>query len=197
MDRRQLLKTAATGLAAMISPSCRQALESGVDLSAMPVGGRLSDVQLEVIAVLAELIIPSTDTPGASEAGVAAFIHQIVVDWYTDAERQIFLEGLAELDAAADRHWSSGFIDLTALQQTQLLSELEPPIEGLTQLVLASGMPPGASGDLPFYVKLKELTVLGYYTSEVASNTELDYQPVPGHYDGHALFDDRNRQWTR
>ena len=51
-------------------------------------------------------------------------------------------------------------------------------------------MPAGAAGDVPFYLKLKELTVLGYYTSQMAATTELDYQPVPGRYDGDALFDE-------
>ena len=49
----------------------------------------------------------------------------------------------------------------------------------------------------PFFVKMKELTVLGYFTSELAAQTELDYQPVPGSYDGDALFDDTGRQWVR
>jgi hypothetical protein len=121
----------------------------------------------------------------------------MVVDWYTQAERQIFLDGLAELDASARVHWSQPFVALQEEQQTQLLSELEPPMEGLvgSDPMQAVALPVGASGDLPFYVKLKELTVLGYYTSRAAAGTELDYQPVPGTYDGDALFGDR--QWTR
>ena len=58
-------------------------------------------------------------------------------------------------------------------------------------------MPAGAAGDVPFYLKLKELTVLGYYTSQAAAVTELDYQPVPGHYDGDARFEEVGRQWVR
>jgi hypothetical protein len=57
-------------------------------------------------------------------------------------------------------------------------------------------LPAGASGELPFYVKLKELTVLGYYTSELAAQSELVYLPVPGRYDGDFLFAEIGRQWT-
>lgn len=183
------------GLAAgaALSASCQRALESGADLSAPPTNGRLSDAQLETVAVLAELIIPETDTPGAIAAGVPAFIHRIVVDWYTPAERQIFLDGLGELDTIARRHWSTAFAGLDPARQARVLSEMEPPSEGAG----TAAMPPGASGDLPFYLKLKELTVLGYYTSELAAGTELDYQPVPGHYDGDARFDEIGRQWVR
>ncbi|MEM8766182.1 MAG: gluconate 2-dehydrogenase subunit 3 family protein [Pseudomonadota bacterium] len=193
--RRDLLKTLGLGAGLVLSPSCQRAFESGADLSAPPVSGTLAAEQLELISTLAELIIPSTDTPGAIEAGVPSFIHQIVVDWYTQAEQQIFLDGLAELEAGAERHWGTGFLALDAEQQSILLTEMEPPSEGAPGSTMR--VPPGAAGDVPFYQKLKELTVLGYYTSELAARTELDYQPVPGHYDGDARWDTESRQWVR
>jgi hypothetical protein len=193
MDRRDVLKAMGLLLGAGLSPSCRRALESGVDLSAAPVNGALGVEQLEMIARLAELIIPKTDTPGAIEAGVPAFIHQIVVDWYTESERAIFLDGLAGLEAAARQHWSRGFLDLEPAEQAQLLTELEPPMDDASVVVAA--VPPGAGGDVPFFQKLKELTVLGYYTSEMGATSELLYRPVPGAYDGDALFSDSGRQW--
>lgn len=188
---------AGVALGAGLSPSCRRALDSGVDLSAPPVGESLSKAQLDVVAVLAELVIPQTDTPGAIAARVPDFINQIVVDWYTQAERQIFLDGLAELDHIARQRWSAGFMDLQPERQAQVLTELEPPMEDLsrTQPVAASAMSPGASGEEPFFVKLKELTVLGYYTSEIGAKAELTYRPVPGAYDGDAVFGITSRQW--
>ena len=142
-------------------------------------------------AIRMMLSIPRTDTPGAVDAGVPVFIHQIVVDWYTDAERAIFLEGLAELNSTARRHWSTDFLSLEGAQQAQLLNELEPPMEGSSPVA----MPAGGAGDVPFFMKLKELTVLGYYTSEAGATSELLYRPVPGAYDGDALFSDSGRQW--
>jgi len=193
LNRRAALRSLALIAGTAVSASCQRALESGADLSAPPVQGSLSEDQLRVVAQLAELIIPETDTPGAIAAGVPAFIHQIVIDWYTPAEQQIFLDGLGELDANADRHWGASFHTLEPGQQARVLAEMEPPSEGAMSAIT----PPGAAGDLPFYMKLKELTVLGYYTSELAARTELDYQPVPGHYDGDARFDDIGRQWVR
>jgi hypothetical protein len=182
-----------------VSPSCRRALETGEDLMAPPRGGRLSAEQNRIIGVLAELIIPRTGTPGAIDAGVPAFIEQIVVDWYTEDERRIFLDGLADLEGAALRHWSQSFVDVGSTRQAHLLSELEPPLEGMLEAgpLDAEAIGPGGSGELPFFVKLKELTVLGYYTSAAAANTELYYEPVPGRYEGAALFEVRGRQWTR
>ena len=195
INRRSLLKAIGVGAGIAISPSCQRALESGADLSQPPVNGSLSEAQLEVVATLSELIIPETDTPGAIAAGVPQFIHQIVIDWYTPAERQIFLDGLGELNAIAEAHWSAPFGSLDADQQARVLAELEPPSEGGSEGPVR--IPAGAAGDVPFYLKLKELTVLGYYTSQVAAGTELDYQPVPGRYDGDARFDDFGRKWVR
>ena len=195
INRRNLLKGIGIAAGVVISPSCQRALESGVNLTAPPMNGSLSEGQLQVISTLAELIIPETDTPGAIAAGVPEFIHQIVVDWYTPAERQIFLDGLGELDASAEAHWSAPFLELEGAQQARVLSELEPPSEG--DLSAMASIPAGAAGEVPFYVKLKELTVIGYYTSQAAATTELDYQPVPGHYDGDARFDEVGRQWVR
>jgi hypothetical protein len=195
LNRRALLKAIGVAAGVAISSSCQRALESGVDLSAPPLSGSLSEDQLEVVSTLAEIIIPETDTPGAIAAGVPEFIHQIVIDWYTPAEQQIFLDGLGELDTVAKAHWSAPFGKLDAEQQSRVLAELEPPSEGDGQGLTT--MPAGASGDLPFYLKLKELTVLGYYTSQAAAGTELDYQPVPGHYDGDARFEEVGRQSVR
>lgn len=194
-NRRAALKSMGLLAGAALSASCQRALESDADLTAPPTNGSLSEAQLETIALLTELIIPETDTPGAVAAGVPAFVHQIVVDWYTPAERQVFLDGLGELEAVAMQHGSVSFTELDPERQARVLSELEPPGEGAGSATAA--MPPGASGDLPFYLKLKELTVLGYYTSELAASTELDYQPVPGRYDGDARFEDTGRQWVR
>ena len=195
INRRALLKAIGVTAGVAISPSCQRALESAADLSAPPVNGSLSEDQLEVVSMLVELIIPETDTPGAIAAGVPEFVHQIVIDWYTPAEQQIFLDGLGELDTVAEAHWAAPFGRLDAHQQARVLAELEPPSEGGGQGLTA--IPAGASGDVPFYLKLKELTVLGYYTSQTAAGTELDYQPVPGHYDGDARFEEVGRQWVR
>jgi hypothetical protein len=199
MDRREILKAAGVLLGVAISPSCSRALESGEDLNAAPASGELLADAQRIIEVLADLIIPETDTPGAIEAGVPQFIHQIVMDWYTAAERTIFLDGLAALDATSRSNWSLSFVELEPAQQAQLLAALEPVRGPQTQggdALTAIFMPAGAAGEVPFYLKLKELTVLGYYTSEIGSTQEMVYLPVPGRYDGDFELAEIGRQWT-
>ncbi len=195
MDRREVLKAAGVLLGVAISPSCSRALESGEDLNAPPASGELSAEAQRIIEVLVDLIIPQTDTPGAIAAGVPQFIQQIVMDWYTAAERAIFLDGLTALDATSQSNWSMPFVELEPAQQAQLLAALEPSTQGSNALS-AIFMPAGAAGEVPFYLKLKELTVLGYYTSEIGSTQELLYLPVPGRYDGDYELAEIGRQWT-
>ena len=199
MDRREILKAAGVLLGMAISPSCSRALESGEDLNAPPASGELTIEKQRMIEILADLIIPETDTPGAVAAGVPQFIQQIVIDWYTAAERTIFLDGLAALDATSQSNWSLPFVELEPAQQAQLLVALElergPQAQGGNDLT-AIFMPAGAAGEVAFYPKLKELTVLGYYTSEIGSTQELVYLPVPGRYDGDYELAEIGRQWT-
>src|SRR3954471_10796987 len=58
----------------------------------------LSAEQLELVATMAEHIMPRTDTPGARDAGVERFVDTILTEYYAPAERQRFVSGLAEID---------------------------------------------------------------------------------------------------
>jgi hypothetical protein len=169
MNRRTLLQ--ALALAA-----------TGV-LHAKPAASKLDEAQRELVAELAELIIPRTDTPGAMDAGVPAFIDHIVSDWYTPVERAIFVAGLRTI-AAADP--AQRVAALQALEQ-QASSYVPPPGTSVF------GKPDERS---PFFFKLKLLTVLGYYTSELGASNELAFNPVPARYDGNVDFATVGKQWT-
>lgn len=195
MNRRELLAQLAlvTG-SAMASPFAQAALK-GAALHAHPAASALSPQQRLMVEQLAELILPKTDTPGAIEAGVPAFIDQIVTVWYTPAERRIFLDGLAELDADCVRSWGEPFTGCNPSRQSEALTKAEersasyhPQTQGKIRAT--------PDEDSPFFYKLKLLTVLGYYTSEIGAQQELSYNPVPGHYEGDIDFDKVGRQWS-
>ena len=189
MNRREALQLAVTLLGGALSASCTRALQGGVTASGA-LGARVLDAaDLDTVAHAAERILPRTESPGAIDAGVPDFIHRVVADWYSDEERAIFIDGLRALDRDARARFGTAFADASETQQIALLTALEaagPP---------QSGVPAGGAGTAPFFAKLKELTVLGYYTSEVAANAELVYRPVPGEYRGDALFHEHGRQW--
>lgn len=141
----------------------------------------LSAGEAAILAAAAQVIIPATDTPGAKEAGVPQFIGALVAGWMTDDEAALFRGGLASLDDSARQRWQRGFADCTPEQGAELLQALRAasPYGGRTFSLADRILDPKA----PFYLRLRDLTVLGYFTSEAGSNQELRYLPVPGKFE--------------
>jgi hypothetical protein len=138
-------------------------------------GPVLTEAQLRLTAAIAERIIPATDTPGAQEARVAEFIDLLLADWYDDAGRARFLDGLVQIDARSRRANGKPFIELTESQQTALLDELDAEVQALR----GARVPV----DNHFFQQMKWLTIHGYYTSEVGALQELHWVAIPGGYD--------------
>lgn len=188
MNRRELLEQAALMLGGALSAStiagilsgCQPAKRSGYTPQT------LTAAQDELVATLAELIIPTTDTPGGRAAGVNMFIDGMLTSIYTKAERMRFLAGLADLEARAKAS-GAGFLASSPEQQIQILKALQAQI-----------LPEGASGtgDETFFQTLKGLTLIGYYRSEIGATQELKYLVVPGYYNGDVPFKEIGRTWS-
>src|SRR5256885_13832903 len=80
----------------------------------------LTPQQNETVATIAELIIPKTDTPGAREAGVPAFIDVMLADWGGDHQRQMFTGGLANVDERRRAAFGKDFIGWTPQPQAEI-----------------------------------------------------------------------------
>jgi gluconate 2-dehydrogenase gamma chain len=128
--------------------------------------------QSELIASIAERIIPETKTPGARTAQVHRFIDTMLAEYYTPAERNDFLIGLADVDARAERAHGRDFVRCSTGDQHAIIDQID------RQTFAA-----GATSAPSFFRTMKELTVLGYYTSQVGATRELHHVQVPGRYD--------------
>jgi hypothetical protein len=131
--------------------------------------------QQALVATIAELIVPTTDTPGARAAGVPQFIDLLLADWYDPPDRARFLQGLADVDRDSRTRFGRDFVSATAGQQAELLERLDA---GVTAAREAHGDP-----QEHFFHQMKWLTLYGYYTSEIGVNRELREQTIPGRYD--------------
>ena len=131
--------------------------------------------QNETVATIAELIIPKTDTPGARDAGVPAFIDVMLADWGDDDQRQMFTTGLANVDERSRAAFGKEFIGCTPAQQSEILQDLDYELAQLRD----------AKRDTSknFFGAMKWLTLTGYYTSEVGASSELHYRVVPGRFE--------------
>lgn len=184
MNRREAIRRVTLMLGGVVSAPTLAGLLGGCQPGPEPWSPQaLTAAQHELVTTIAERIIPATDTPGAREAGVDRFIDAMLADWYPAAARERFLEGLADVEARA----AAPFLHLGPDQQTQLLDELDRAAYAELDMQ-----------DPPFFRMMKELTLFGYYTSEVGATRELKYQPVPGRYDGDVPYpsDDVNRAWS-
>jgi gluconate 2-dehydrogenase gamma chain len=165
----------------------------------------LTPDQRGTVEAIADIIIPETDTPGARAAGVDQFVDAMLTDYYPAKERDRFLAGLARVDARAQRQHSLPFARLSKEQQTAIVLDLdktaftEPPAKAVagapkpevrkTDVPVGPGTgadPREASTPEPdpddigresFFRRMKELTVVGYYTSEIGQNRELRINP--------------------
>ncbi|SHK91995.1 gluconate 2-dehydrogenase subunit 3 family protein [Rhodothermus profundi] len=221
MDRREALRQLALLTGGALSLSTVAGVLGGCRAGSAPGTYRLqtlSTAQHELVATIAERILPETDTPGARAAGVPEFIDRMLTDWMYAAEREHFLRELARVDALAQERFGQPFVQASEEQQVQLLRELEEEarhaepqrvvIDRSTgQIVdgpdtsaedMARGRPPRTlTVELrPFFRIMKELTIVGYYTSEVGATQELQLNLVPGRYDACVPYEQIGRAWA-
>jgi hypothetical protein len=121
-----------------------------------------STSEYSMVERLADLILPSDGSPGAREAGVAEFIDFMV--WSDPALQYPFRYGLAWLDAHACRRGGKPFLEMNEAEQTALLEPLADQDRA----------GPGVDEGRAFFAKMRELTVMGFYTSRIGL-AELEY----------------------
>jgi hypothetical protein len=181
MDRRDLLKmiAAATGMA-MVGGDLWAA-----DLKSADAGKALfTQTDIAFLDEIAETILPKTDTPGAKEAGCGAAMAVMVADCYDLPQQTIFFEGLKTIKALAKKQFGKDFMQLTAAQKHELLSKLDQEAKQ-------------ASGPAPHYfILVKQLTLMVFFTSKVGATEVLRYVAVPGRYDGNMPYKKGDRAWA-
>ncbi|MBZ5855680.1 gluconate 2-dehydrogenase subunit 3 family protein [Flavihumibacter profundi] len=151
-----------------------------------------TDFTADEIALLdevAETIIPTTNTPGAKAAKVGAFMKVMVTDCYDETNQKIFVDGIAALGTASEKKFGKGFMKLDPQQKKELLTELDKE-----QKEYSGKKKPE---DPPHYFKLmKDLTLQGYFTSEIGATQALRYVPVPGKYEGCIPYKKGDKAWA-
>jgi hypothetical protein len=193
IDRRELIQRAAMVLGGTLSSSAVAGVLAGCTATPAPASGGgaqpakfLTLTEAQTVAAVSEQIIPRTDTPGAIDAGVPAFIDRMMAGYYQEKERHILRAGLARIDRDAHQAHGMAFAALTPEQQIELMKVYDR--EAFEQN--------GKGGDKHAFRMLKELTTLGYFTSEPGATKALKYVAVPGPYKGDIPFSDVGKAWA-
>jgi len=179
MRRRQAVQFLGAALALPFLPrSARAAIEL-----AEHIHSRLGDVpfrtlnpdQQKLVTTIAELIIPETDTPGATSVRVPEFIDLMLTEWASDDERAAFISGLQDIDTRAATMGAPRFVDLPAAKKIELLTALDAARDDKAGAGLA-------------FARVKVLTIYGYFTSKVVDVDILKTQMFFNGYQGNVPF---------
>jgi hypothetical protein len=152
-------------------------------------GTNFSNSDIAFLDEVAETILPKTDTPGAKDAQVGAFMTRIVKDCYTQPDQQVFLDGMQKLDDASKKKNGSSFLDSTPEQRHALLVDLDKEAKDYAAT---------KKKDAPahYFRMMKELTLWGYFTSEPGATKALRYVAVPGKYQGCIDYKKGDKAWA-
>lgn len=148
-----------------------------------------SDQDVAFLDEVADTIIPTTTTPGAKAAKVGSFMTVMVRDCYEPADQKTFREGMDKLNDASSKQFDKVFMQITPEQRHSLLVALDKEQQDYTSHK--------KDGDPAHYFRLmKELTLLGYFTSEIGATKALRYVESPGRYDGCIPYKKGDKAWA-
>lgn len=174
IDRREALKKTALLMGAALSASAITAIMQGCkatpELTYTP--QFFTEDQARIVSEVAEIFIPKTDTPGAKETGVPGFIDSVLKDCYKQEDKDRFLKGLTEFEEDAKKTYGDSFVYCKPEQQVELVKKHQ-------EIAVVEKVQPR-----PFILMAKELTMLGFFTSEAGASQVLQYEAVPGSYKG-------------
>ena len=176
IDRREALRKTAMLMGAAVSTSALtgilQGCKAAPELTYVP--QFFTEDQARIVTEVAEIIIPKTDTPGAKDVGVPGFIDQILKECYKKEDQDRFIAGLTAFDEGAKSAYGDSFVYCEPAQQA----------EHVTKTHAAALAGPKDKDNKPFILMAKELTLLGFFTSEPGATQVLQYEAVPGAYKG-------------
>jgi len=179
MQRRDVLRAFGAATALALLPHEAVAAWARVATGIRPADG-LTEAQLALVGAIADMILPRTDTPGAIDVGVPAFVNVIVAENYTDADRAAFVAGLDAIEVQA-KTAGAPFVDLAPTEQATTIESIESATDRRAE--------PART-----YWRLKGLIVHGYFTSEPVMNQVLKVDIMPGKFEGAAPLVIKPRQ---
>lgn len=163
---------------------------SGCKSSDQKVSGLpLTAAQIAYLDEIAETIIPATDTPGAKAAKVGAFMNTMVTDCYDEKNQKLFLEGMTKVNEACTKAHGHDFMKATPEQRKELLTALDKE-------ALAWQQSKKPEDPTHYFSLMKQLTLLGFFTSETGATKTLRYIAVPGKYEGCIPYKKGDKAWA-
>ncbi|MBL0745076.1 gluconate 2-dehydrogenase subunit 3 family protein [Chryseolinea lacunae] len=148
-----------------------------------------SEHDIAFLDAVGEVIIPTTPrSPGAKAARIGEFMNVMVTDCYDEHEQKIFFDGITTLKALAQQKHDTDFVSLSGDDQRALLNAVNKEAKAYANTKLHNDPE-------HYFTLIKQLTTLGYFTSEPGATTARTYVAVPGRFEGCIPFSD-GKAWA-
>jgi hypothetical protein len=184
--REAILRLALLMGASFITPRLR-ATDFGT--SATPPTG-YTPADLALLDEIGDTIIPPTDVPGAKAIGIGAFMARMVTDCYRAEEQSAFRAGMAAITRDYRARFGEDYVGGAAANRTLFLNEISASLRPSQREKEPAG---STAAQSQYFRTMRELTILGYFTSEVVATNVLPWIEVPGSYDGNVPYRKRAR----
>jgi hypothetical protein len=145
--------------------------------------GEFTDQDIAFLDEIAETILPATKTPGAKAAKTGAFMALMVTDSYGPGEQKTFRDGMRNVDEAMQKAHGVSFMAATPEQRLAVLTVLDHEQKRVMDEREAAQRQGGGKPPAHYFRMMKELALLGFFTSEIGCTKVLRYAEVPGRFD--------------
>lgn len=210
MDRREAVKSVAFLIGGALSATTIATLFDSCNEPGKTNGSLFTTDQEKLVTEIADIIIPTTQkSPGAKAANVGPFITMMVKDCYPEDAQKAFVKGLEDIETRSKKDFGKSFLDISVKEREQLITKvrdetvaaqkeendknaaaakLEQDTKAAAPEKEKAGNPMAAK-EKPkttpqFFAIARDLTMLGFFTSEVGATKAYEFVEIPGRYDG-------------
>ena len=175
INRREALERVAWILGGVLSAE----LSAGLMGEVLNIGQRVNVTAetTELLAEIADVIIPTTDTPGAKAAGAEQFVVRVMRDCYGYVEQEEFYRELQKLQEETQKRYSKPFHQLDSEQKNTIVKHAAMHLKG-------------------FFLRMRALTTAGYFSSEIGATKAMEYLPIPGRFEGAVPMKPGQKAWA-
>lgn len=210
MNRREAVKSVAFLIGGALSATTMATLFDSCTNPGKSNANLFTPEHQKLVTEIADIILPTTaKSPGAKAANVGPFITMMIKDCYPADAQQAFVKGLDDLETNCKKEFNKSFLDISIQQREQLITKLRDETVALQKIEkdenekaeklkqdtksakpeLEKAGNPMAAKEKPktkplFFAIARDLTMLGYFTSEIGATKAYEYVEIPGRYDG-------------
>jgi hypothetical protein len=187
MNRRELIKHIALLTGAAVAGS--ELFLAGCKNVDQPAAAGFSEKDISFFDEVAETILPRTDTPGAKDAETGKFMASYSMDCYDEKQLKTLKNGIAAVNEAAKKKYGNEFIQINPSQRLELLRDIDAEAKAYNSKQDKDQQP-------HYFTLMKQMVLLGFFTSQPGATKVLRYVPVPGKYLGCVDYKEGETSWV-